>query len=235
MSLADQQRAIAALVCEPDALDAYGRAPSAWLASRALAGAPAAPLAGLDPGALAMYRDIHARDRAFFVEATMPLVTQRLGASWMDAYFAAQPYGDDDTLREIARFASFLARGSDTATAALARYEVARHRLALGAPFVAAHAPGRLLTRLAPGLAIVASPWSIPALVEDPASWPVAEPGVALLRRDEDDVSSAWLRGPMADVLLALADGRAAAVWPLLASAPHEAAYRAIAKEGALR
>lgn len=205
MSLADLQRAVAELVCDPRSIEAYRRDGPGWLATRELPAHEKAVLRGLDHDDLGAFHDIHTRDRAYFLEAVLPLTVTRLGGSWWRPYFATHPFGDDDTRVEARRFTGYLdATHPDPAAASLARFEVARSTL-LDAPVFRAK-PGTMLRdparpRLAPGLAAVDSAHHIPTLVDDPHAHAPEAAGVALLRRDHEGVTAAWHEGCIGEIL----------------------------------
>lgn len=235
MSLSDLQRAVAELVCDGSSLDAYRRDPAGWLRARSLAGRDGAVLDGLDQASLLAFHEIHARDRAYFLEAVLPLTAARIGAGWDAVYFAERPYGDDDTRAEARRFVGHLERMRDAATVSLARFELARFELLSQPPFRPAF--GRLLRdpatpRLAPGLAVVGSSCHLPTLVDDPRAPTDERAGVALLRRDEDDVATAWIEGCEGELLLAVARGEQERIPDLLATRLGEEAYLDMLAQG---
>lgn len=237
MSFSQLQRAIASLVCDRRALDAYRDDPPAWLSTRGLPPREAAVLDGLDGESLAAFQEIHARDRAYFLEAVMPLTTARLGAGWRDGYFEAEPYGDDDTRVEAARFTRFLEeRMDDPAASLLARFELARLRLFDAPVFHRSVAPAPIdaaKAHLAPGLAIVESRLHLPTLVEDPLDeTPPPCEGIALLRRDPDGITTAWVDGPSGRLLAAVGRRERETLRSLLGSPSGRVAFAEAAAQG---
>ncbi|MFP5354630.1 MAG: hypothetical protein ACLGIK_05675 [Gemmatimonadota bacterium] len=208
MTLAHLQSAIADLVCDEIDLRAFLEGPDSWVKGRRLGEHEAKLLREIDPSAMQAFHDIHARDRAYFIEAVLPLTTSRLGEGWSSSYFRAHPFGDDDVQVEADRFAHHLAQQDDDATACLARFEVAKFNL-LDEPVFDPGDPLRIRAprpaALAHGIAVVEASWHLPSLVEDPHAHPIPRRGVSLLRRDADGVTSAWLEGIEADLLAAIA------------------------------
>lgn len=238
MSLARLQQAVADLLCDPQAIQAYRADRAAWLASRDLDPEDADVLRDIDQASLQTFHDIHTRDRAYFVETVLPLTIRRLGEDWWRPYFAAHPYGDDDTRLEVARYASWLRETSvDRAAIALAAFE--KEKFALLDEPVFEPAPGNILrdpaaASLAPGLAVLLADVHIPTLVEDPTLLIGPQKGVILLRRDHDGVTSAWVDGPAGVMLLLVARKAEHDIRTLLGTRTGQDAYVEIASQGVL-
>lgn len=242
MSLAHVQSAIASLVCDRRALDAHARSPRAWLAASGLPASAARHLDGIEPCSLRLFHDIHARDRAYVVQAVLPLATQRLGPEWIASYFDAAPFGDDDARREAAAFIDHLdAGGADPAARDVARVELARLGLLDEPPFSSApsgaeeHAlEAALAARPAAGIALVPCMFDVPALFDDPHQDAAPAWGVVILRRDEDGVALAWLDGVVGDVLTLVARGDVASLRALAETAAARRALLAAFAEGVI-
>lgn len=238
MTLAALQQAIAELICDRNSLRAYEIDRSAWLRSRRLDPEDADILRELDQASLRAFHDIHARDRAYFIEAILPLTIARLGEGWWKPYFGARPYGDDETRTEVQKFASWLeATSLDLAAVSLARFEQAKFALLDEPPFDPA--PGNILrdptaARLTPGLAVVETTVHIPTLLEDPSMRVGSHHGIVLLRRDEDGVTTAWIEGVASMMLLAIARHDRETMRSLLATRRGQEAYLDILSQGAL-
>lgn len=237
MSLAQLQEAIAALVCDEESLQAYEVDPDAWSRSR-LGASDACLLARLDASSLRLFHEIHARDRAYFIEAVLPLTIQRLGADWSRAYFAKRPYGDDDVRAEAARFVEHLADDArDEGAFELARYELAKFRLLDEPAFEPRTFEGRAPERHAPapGIAILPTPIHLPSLVEDPLGAPTGPGGVVLLRRDSEEVASAWIEGLPAQLLRAVEAKNEARLREIASTKEGRSALLQILADGAIR
>lgn len=195
-------------------------------------------LHGIDLPSLRAFHEIHDRDRASFLEAVLPLTLQRVGPAWSDAYFSATPFADDDVRVECARYVHHLVdAGADEGTLSLARYELAKLLLLDEPPFSPA---GRMAWRdpaslaLAPGLAVVPAGAHLPTLVEEPLHDAGLCAGVALLRRDPEDVTCAWLEGPTAGVLTIVASGEREHLARLVDDEEARRAFLQLISEGVL-
>lgn len=238
MSLADVQRAVAELLCDARSLDAYRRDPRGWLAARALQERERRVLDGVDASSLAAFHDIHARDRGSFVEAVLPRTTARLGERWPGEYFAAFPYGADETRVEARRFVAYLAPRTDDATRALAQLELAGFLLLDARPFEAvptSYVRESAAARLSPGLALVPTPVDVRPLMDDPHAAAPARDGVVLLRRDRDGTTTAWIEGAHAAILKAVHARDAGAIRGMLETPAGHAAFGELLLEGVLR
>lgn len=237
MSLAQFQRAIAALVCEEDSLADYSTNPRAWLARQEVGG-DTSPLADLDVGSLRRFHEIHTRDRAYFLEAVLPLTTGRLGPGWFRDYFRRHPYGFDDTLLEAERFVEYLSHSAEAGARALGEYELACLLLSEQAPFEVGTAearPAGSRTALARGLALLPVSVHVPALVEDPQEAARPAAGIVLLRRDPGGITPAWIEGVPARVLLAQLRQDDVALAELLRTHEGYAAHAEILEQGVFR
>lgn len=237
MSLADLQDAIAALICDKRSLAAYAEERPSWLAKRRLPERERKVLDDLDLDSVRAFHEIRARDRAYFIEAVLPLTTRRLGEGWKERYFERRPYGSDDPRIEGAAFVHDLAKGSkDPATCELAAYELGTFLLLDEPPFDPAEGKavrGPTAASLAPGLAILPASIQLPELVDDPLGEARPAEGAVLLRRDADGVTPAWIDGPIALILLAVSRREHARLRDLLASPEGQDAYREALSQGA--
>lgn len=236
MSLAELQQAIAELICDKKSLQQYVNDPQAWTRAKRLPPRESILLHGLDTASLHNFHEIHERDRAYFIEAILPLTTARIGEAWPSDYFAVQPYADENVRIEAARFVMHVELGThDEATAHLARYELAKFRLLdepAFEPTATLHLREIALLQPAPGIAIVPSSFHLPTLVDDPDANPPRRSGVALLRRDEDGVTSAWLEGVSAGILDAIRRKDEGALRALVATDEGSRAFIQVLNDG---
>lgn len=219
MSLRELQDAVAQLVCDRRSLEGYAQDPTAWVRAR-VPTPDGRVLLGLDVEDVTAFHEIHARDRAYFLEATLPLTLQRLGGDWPGPYFAVEPFGHEDVRVEAQRFAAYVEQEApDIGTPALARFELAKLLLLDAPPFAPPESFEMRMPahpQLAGGLALVPADAHLPSLVDDPLSDAVPVTGAALLRRDADGIVTSWIEGAAATLLTAIATGDTTGILRLL-------------------
>ncbi|HWG90595.1 MAG TPA: hypothetical protein VNZ52_07065, partial [Candidatus Thermoplasmatota archaeon] len=225
MTLHRLQEAIAALLYEPATREAFARDPRRWATLQGLAAEEAKVLASVPLDQVDYFRELQARDRAYFVEALFPL-TLRLAEDpdLVAGFLAASPYGEEENPKEAASFREFVHashRGSaprERALRDLAAYEAALAELRVTPvpeptlPLLARLQPTEHLG-LAPGLLVLRHESNLPELVtaleEGATAFPRRAPGVVVLRRADvpGGVESAALDPLDGEILSRLATG----------------------------
>lgn len=244
MSLHELQLGIAALACEDGEIESFARDRGAWTAARGLSAKEAMILRGIDPGQMRGFREIHARDRGSVLEGLFPRTLRVARAGTLEDYARVNPYGRDENVVEALAFEAHVRRthatdaAQDATTRDLAKYEANWWRIAQAPPFEPRPHPGKGASaglRLAAGLAAFDVETDIRPIID---GVPIEEirrvPGVVLLRRDADGITSAWLEGAPACVLTDALEGETAADISVEHGPEGERALRELLQEGIL-